>query len=123
MRATFVSNLIDQVAFSFEPDGLLYISKGKFFNADGNMILEYAREDVNFKKRYTAVDASETPVFVYEREDHMFLSKQPENTVFDYEIPTREILFEKTCTFPIAEYRRMQKDSLYFYIKYSRIGD
>lgn len=121
MRATFVSNLVDQVAFSFEADGLLYVSNNRFYNADGNMILEYSRMDVNFKKRYTAKDARETPVFVYEREDHMFLRKQPESTVFEYDVIKREILFEKTSRFPLGEYLRMQKDPLYFYLKYSKI--
>lgn len=119
MRATLVSALIDQVAFSFEPDGLIYISGKRFSNGDGNFILKYYRLEVAYTKRYTPEDASATPVFIYDNSGHTFYKTQPEHTVFEIDISSkREVLIEKSGSYLKNEFKRLKEDPLYFYLKY-----
>ena len=119
MRATFISNLINQVAFSFEPEGLLYVSVDKIINVDGNMIFKYSRLEVGYTKLYKKDDLLETPVFLYEDTNNIFREQQPENTVFDIDISSkREVLIEKSGSYLKNEFKRLKNDSVYFYLKY-----
>lgn len=120
MRATFISKIIPHVVFSFDPDGLLYISKGTRYHKD-SVFFCYARLDKTYYKTYKRDEAFATPVFVYESTRNIFLSNQPEKTVFELDICTREILTEKTGSSLRQELKRMQKDSVYFYMKYCHI--
>jgi hypothetical protein len=122
MRATLVSKLINQVAFSFEPDGLLYILVNRFSNGDDNVILEYSRLQITYTKSYTREEAMTTPVFVYNSVNHTFLTQQPEHTVFEIDISSkREVLIEKDGTHLKSEFKRLQDDPVYFYLKYCEI--
>ena len=122
MRATLISELIDQVAFSFEPDGLLYISGNRFVNGNGNFIFKYGRMEVSYTKLYTPEEVSTTPVFLYDTSEHTFYKTQPENTVFEIDVSSkREVLIEKSGTYLKNEFKRLKEDPVYFYLKYCKI--
>ena len=122
MRATLVSRLINKVVFSFEPEGLLYTSICTFSQVDNNIVLQYSRMDIVYTKCYTTQEAMTTPVFIYDTPKHIFLSQHPESTIFEVEINSkREVLIEKNGTYLKNEFKRLQQDPMYFYLKYCEI--
>jgi len=119
MRATFVSNLSPSVAFSFEPEGLIYISGDRFFNGDGNLVIRYYRLGNSYTKIYQREEAFITAVFLYKSRGNMFLSEQPALTVFDMDVSVkREVLIEKSGSYLKNEFKRLQEDPVYFYLNY-----
>ena len=118
MLATFISDLDYSVAFSFEPEGLIYVAGKKIFVQEDNLILNYSRLEVSYKKLYKKTEASKTPVFVFNPIDNYLRAKQSEKTTFDINWIRREVLTEKTGAFLRSEIKRMQEDPMYYYWKY-----
>lgn len=121
MRVTFISQLAYQVAFSFEPDGLIYISCHRYIGF-GKMRLNYARLGDFLQKEFKLEEARQTIVYLHESErKNICLGRQPAITVFDVEILKREILLEKCGDKMRKELKKIKYDPLHLAIHYCSV--
>jgi hypothetical protein len=121
MRATLVSQLCSSVAFSFEPEGLIYISNNSYITGS-NLRLCYARLSGQYEKLYTLEESRSTLVFIQEhRNNWMSLSKQPELTTRKIDVLKRMVITEKSGLEIKMELKRIKKDQVYFMLHYCSV--
>lgn len=120
MRATLISQLVSQVAFSFEPEGLVYLSGQRYFSDDGKMIFEYCNLTGFFERKFDQKTVSCKIVYLHESETVGFRNKQPIKDVFDVEVEQRKVLTEKNGDEMKKELKRINNDPLYFMVYYKQ---